>query len=61
MLWAVFFATHTGKREGSGVMDKKVKGGGQRKEQIQMSAGRQTAMAGKEAPEKEWACLGKIG
>ncbi len=41
---------------------KKKKKGGQTEEQIQMSAGMKTAMAGKEAPEKEWAgCIGKIG
>lgn len=34
-------------------MDKKVKEGGQGEEQIQMSAGRKTAMAAREAPEEE--------
>lgn len=44
------------------MLKKKKKEGGHRKEQIQMSAGRKTAMAGEEAPEKEWAgCLGEIG
>lgn len=34
-------------------MDKKVKEVGQGEEQIQMSAGRKTAMAASEAPEEE--------
>ena len=43
-------------------MDKSKKREDREKEQIQMSAGMKTAMAGKEAPEKEWAgCIGKIG
>lgn len=43
-------------------MDKKDKEGGQGEERIQMSAGRKTAMAAREAPEEEQAgCLGEIG
>lgn len=52
MLWAVSFtASLTGGKEGSA--NEKVIEGGQREEQLQMSADMKTAIAGKEATEKK--------